>query len=85
MNKISWEQYQEISTKMILDFQKDSDPKDRHCLVVGWNWDSGTEVLKWIANDPNTDKATALVIYWSACPRANSKPFENREEVLERA
>ena len=85
MSKITWEQYQEISTKMILDFLKDSDPKDRHRLVLGWNWDSGTDVLKWIANDSDTDKATALAIYWTACPRANSKPFENREEVLERA
>lgn len=81
MDKITYEQYEQIQEKMIIEFLKNSDLKDRHRLVLGWNWDSGTNVLKWIANDPDTDKATALMLYWKSAPRY-TKQYADRGEAL---
>ena len=80
MSSITWKQYQEIRDKMILDFLKNAIPKDRHRLVLGWNWDGESGILKWIANDPDTDKATALMLYWKSCPRP-VKQYANRDEA----
>jgi len=82
MNKITNEQYTEMCREKIIDFLKGSSVKERHQLVNEWNWRGfGIHELKWIANDPDTDKATALQIYWKAGPRINAKIFSDRNEV----
>ena len=81
MSQITWKQYQEISKQMIMEFLKNASLKERHNLVLGWNWDSGTDVLKWIANDPGTDKATALMLYWKSTPRY-AKQYADRDEAI---
>ena len=81
MEKITYEQYEQIQGEMIIDFLKNASSRERHQLVLGWNWDSNLSVLKWIANDSHTDKATALLMYWATAPRYQ-KQFANRDEAL---
>lgn len=37
-------------------------------LAEIYNWDDGSEVLKWIIESPICDKGTASLIFWSAEP-----------------
>lgn len=34
-------------------------PDDWHQVAIDWNWDAGTEILEWIAAQPQCDRATA--------------------------
>ena len=81
MDKITYEQYEQIQDEMIIDFLKNVSSKERHQLALGLNWDSNLSVLKWIVNDSATDKATALLIYWKSAPRWR-KRYAGRDEVL---
>lgn len=40
-----------------------------HFLAQHYNWDSGVEVLKWIAESKQCSEATALEIFWLAQPQ----------------
>ena len=65
----------------IIEFLKNSEPINRHRFVLDWNWDMGGDaIFYYIAGDPNTDRATALALYWKTCPR-NLKKYANREEA----
>lgn len=43
-------------------------PEERHQFVLYWNWDDGVKPLQWIVEQPDTDKGTALYIYWLSNP-----------------
>lgn len=68
MDKITYKKYKEMRNDKILTFLKNANLKERHQLVQGWNWDGDMAVLERISNSPDTDKATALKIYWGADP-----------------
>ncbi|WP_052248439.1 DUF4274 domain-containing protein [Chryseobacterium taiwanense] len=55
-----------------------------HYLVDIYNWDDGVEVLLWIVNSNKCDKATALMIFWRACPDYYLEKEENELDVYER-
>jgi len=80
MEKITYKQYEDMYIDTIINYLKSASPKERHQLVQGWNWDSNSEVLTWIANDPSTDKATALKMYWMAAP-GYYKQYASIEDV----
>jgi len=84
VEKITSEQYGKISTQLIIDFLKNAGPKERHQLVSEWNHDSGYDVFNWIMNDPETDKATALMMYWMS-GGAGNKIYANRDDMMETA
>lgn len=44
------------------------DPFERHQAVLHMNYDWGTKPLRWIVEQEDTDKATALLIYWTLAP-----------------
>ena len=81
MEKITYEQYEKISNQLIIDFLKNATPKERHQLVSEWNHDSGYEIFNWIMNDPETDKGTALMMYWMS-GGANNKIYADREDMM---
>ena len=49
---------------------------------MNWNWDNGTEILRWIISQPNCDKGTSLLIYWYSTPRYFAQ-YLDRKEVAE--
>ena len=82
MNKITEERFFEIREDKILKFLMSSSAKERHQLVNEWNWRGfGIKELKWIVSSPDTDKATALQMYWKSYPWNNAKIYSDRNEV----
>ena len=53
----------------LLDYLTNSTPSDWHQVAWNWNWDNSIESLKWIVENPGTDKGTALLLYWYGGPR----------------
>jgi hypothetical protein len=85
VEKITYEQYEQISNKLIIEFLKTASQKERYQLVSEWNHDSGGyDVFNWIMNDPETDKAIALMMYWQSGGECN-KLYANREDMLKEA
>lgn len=69
--------------KALLEYLKTSDPKIWHQIAWNWNWDDGhDEPIKWILNQKNCDKGTALLIFWYLGPRYFSR-YAKRDEVPE--
>lgn len=52
----------------VIDWLKERGPDDWHRLSLGWNWDHGMTPLKWIVEQPECDKATALQVFWHSAP-----------------
>ncbi len=49
---------------IVIDWLKERGSDDWHRLTLGWNWDIGMSPLKWIVEQPECDKATALQVFW---------------------
>lgn len=49
-------------------FEQLTTSEELHYLVSNHNWDSGIEVLQWIAESELCSEATALMIFWRAQP-----------------
>ena len=84
MTKITSEQYRQMMDELVIEFLKTASIEERHQLVSEWNYRSqgGINIQRWIANDPNTDKATALMLYWKRLPAPwYLKTYANRDEV----
>lgn len=72
------EDFDEIEDRLILEYVETASPKLLHQMAMEWNWDSSAPFLNWLANNPQTDKATALMLYWMSGPRYH-KQYENAE------
>ena len=59
--------FEEVLLKLVSNLS----PKIWHQMVMEWNWDSYTSFLNWLIENPKTDKATILMIYWKSTPRYN--------------
>ena len=67
--EIDEDEFDELETALIIDYLKKNTPKERQLLAIDWNFDNSKEVIKWIAEQPDTDKGTALFLYWYMCPQ----------------
>lgn len=79
--KISDEKFEELVDKQVLEYIKDKNPNLWHQMAMEWNWDSSSVFLNWLVDNPKTDKATALMIYWKSAPRYWKK-FLDRNDVI---
>ena len=82
--EITEEEFDELSTELVIDYLKKHNPKERQMLVLCWNFDNSKEVIRWIVDQPDTDKGTILLLYWYMEPRFYKK-FADREECEEEA
>ena len=46
-----------------------------------WNCDRGFDLLNWVLDAKDTDKATILRLYWMLCPEYQ-KQYKDRDDVL---
>lgn len=76
---IDEDEYEELESGLIIDYLKKNSPEARQKLLMCWNFDNSLKVIKWIAEQPDTDKGTALFLYWYMEPSFQKK-FANREE-----
>lgn len=77
--EIDEDEFDELETALIIDYLKKNTPKERQLLAIDWNFDNSKEVIKWIAEQPDTDKGTALFLYWYMNPQ-DLKKYKDREE-----
>ena len=73
------DEFDELESQLIINYLKKNSPKERQLLAIDWNFDNSKEVIKWIAEQPDTDKGTALFLYWYMNPQ-EFKQYENRED-----
>jgi hypothetical protein len=71
----------EMANRKIIEFAKNQESEVWHQMVMGWNWDNNTDFLDWLIDNPKTDKATILMIYWKSVPNERSK---NKKVIEER-
>ena len=80
--EIDENEFDELENQLIINYLKKNSPKERQLLAIDWNFDNSKEVIKWIAEQPDTDKGTALFLYWYMNPQFFKK-YENRKEFKE--
>lgn len=78
---ISQEEFDKLTDQILIDYVSNATPILWHQMAMDWNYDNSNTFFNWLINNPDTDKATALMIYWMSAPRW-SKKFANREDVL---
>ena len=61
--EIDDEEFESLSTELIIDFLKKHGPYERQQFLTSWIFDNGIKVLQWIAEQPDTDKGTILLLY----------------------
>lgn len=80
-HQISQEKYDYLSNKILLDYVKDATPIVWHQMAMDWNYDSDNAFFDWLIDNPQTDRATVLMIYWMSAPQLN-KQYKDRDDVL---
>ena len=80
--EIDEDEFDELETALIIDYLKKNSPKERQLLAIDWNFDNSKEIIKWIAEQPDTDKGTALFLYWYMCPQ-DLKKYKDKEKCEE--
>ena len=81
--EIDEDEFDELSADLIIDFLKKNTPKERQLLAISWNFDNPKKVLKWIVDQPDTDKGTILYLYWYMAPAFYKKHYADRKECEE--
>lgn len=66
--EITEEEFDELSTELVIDYLKKHGPKERQMLALCWNFDNSKDVIRWIVDQPDTDKGTILLLYWYMQP-----------------
>lgn len=77
--EIDEDEFDALETELIIDYLKKNSPEERQLLSIDWNFDNSKDVIKWIAEQPDTDKGTALFLYWYMNPQFFKK-YKDREE-----
>ena len=74
------EEFEALCDATVLEYAASATPRIWHQMVMDWNWDSGLYFFQWLLNNPATDRATALMLYWMGGPRW-FKQVANRTEA----
>lgn len=77
--EITEDEFDALSMELVIDYLKKHGPKERQMLALCWNFDNSKEVIRWIVDQPDTDKGTILLLYWYMQPGFYKK-FADREE-----
>lgn len=59
---------EQIRIEHQIDWLKNASPDDWHRVALDFNWDERIDPLRWIVEQPECDKATALTIFWLGQP-----------------
>lgn len=80
--RIGEDAYEELLADIIIDYLKRHGPECREMLARGWRFDNPPKVIKWIAQQPDTDRGTILRLYWMMDP-GYGKQFATIDECAE--
>ncbi|EAQ28113.1 hypothetical protein NAP1_10978 [Erythrobacter sp. NAP1] len=71
-----------------LDWLGQASPEEWHRFATGFNWSDDIAPLYWIARHEQCEMATALHVFWHACPEwelmklAGNEPIYERDEAM---
>lgn len=82
--KIDDDEFEKLSTELIIDFLKKNTPKERQLLAISWNFDNSKKVIQWIVDQPDTDRGTILYLYWYMAPDFYKENCVDRKECEEK-
>lgn len=54
--------------ELVFDWLKTQPPDAWHKYAISFNWGYGTDAARWIVDQPECDKGTALYLYYAAQP-----------------
>ncbi len=81
--QIDEDEFEELSAELVIDFLEKNTPKERQLLAISWNFDNSKKVIRWIVEQPDTDKGTILYLYWYMAPAFYKENYANRKECEE--
>ena len=81
--EIDEDEFDVLEAELIIDYLKKHSPEERQLLAIDWNFDNSKDVIKWIAEQTDTDKGTALFLYWYMNPQFFKK-YKDIVETLEK-
>ncbi len=55
----------EQAWQLLIAHLQEATPQQRHLFAARSNYDDNHDALQWLADDPRTEHATALLMYWS--------------------
>lgn len=82
--KITTQEIEILENKIWSEFLENATPTEIHKSVITSNFDGNSFLLKWIKNNPKTEKGTILQAYWLSNP-SYFKEFKNREELMKKS
>lgn len=59
------DEYHLSCSRLLQDYLRNASPEQRHIYVARRNYDDSPDVLAWLAEQSDLDRATALLMYWS--------------------
>jgi len=59
---------------------KNKSTENLHKVGSSWNWDQGTDILRWIIEQPECDRSTVKLIFL-LCPGEDLLRFPSRDKV----
>jgi Domain of unknown function (DUF4274) len=62
---------------------KSATPDEWHSVAEEWNWDQDIAPLYWIIKQPQCDMATALTIFFHACPEDAANDFASPRGLMQ--
>ena len=77
---LSEEEIDALEYKLLVEWLETVPTMEWHVLAHEWNYDMSHDILRWIADNPRTEKATALLLYWTGAPRYH-KQYATVEEA----
>lgn len=76
--KLAYKAYIAMENAIWLEFLEQASPAEVLNAVATSNWDGNAFLLQWVKDNPQTDKACAMAIYWMNGP-GWLKQFDSRE------
>ena len=61
---LSEEELDALEYKWLVEWLESVPTADWHAFVHQWNFDNADDILRWLVDNPRTERATALMIYW---------------------
>ncbi|WP_378181146.1 DUF4274 domain-containing protein [Aquimarina sp. SS2-1] len=77
--KLRNEEYDALENKLIIEFATKQSQETLHQMVMD-SWDCTSCLKDWRVDNPFTDKATMLMIYWK-CNPGNIKTFKDKNAM----
>ncbi|MBX0289390.1 DUF4274 domain-containing protein [Hymenobacter sp. HSC-4F20] len=78
------EELDALEFKLLVEWLESVPTTEWHVLAHEWSYDNAKDVLRWLLDNPRTERATALMIYWMAGARYY-KQYATAEEASQHA